>query len=249
MEVIQSEILSTIRFINHGFFGRSYSENQEKPKSLNVSFEHKEDTQIVLRNLEKIAHYFNKPASDLIMLNQKHTDIVHYINLKNIDSYRFKDHDQILPPKGDAIITKQKGILIGVCTADCAPILLCDLNSECIGAIHAGWRGTSGKIIENTISKMHSLGCEHIVAAIGPCLQKHSFEVRDDIMPNLDRRYVSYNGGLFFDMQLQISEKLLKAGVKTVSKINIDTFSNDDYFSYRRLGRESGVQFSGMVIN
>ena len=65
----------------------------------------------------------------------------------------------------------------------------------------------------------------------------------------IDRKYLTTLGEQsFFDMQFYILEKLLKLGAKTVSKINIDTFSNNDFFSYRRQNGTCGVQFSGIII-
>ena len=79
--------------------------------------------------------------------------------------------------------------------------------------------------------------------------QKQYFEIKDDMLSQMDNNYISQIGGKkFFDMQLQVFEKLLKLGVKSVSKQNIDTLSNDNYFSYRQLGKNCGLQFSGIII-
>ena len=249
MNMIKSDILTEIDFIDHGFFDRMGGESKGTYESLNVGIGRGDDDKIVLKNRKKIADQFEVPVSDLIILNQKHSDIVHVIDSKNKKNYQFKDVEQALKNEGDSIITKEPGLLIAVNTADCAPILLCDKTSKYIAVIHAGWRGSNGKIIENTIDKMKSLGCKDIVAAIGPCLQKRYFEIQSDVSLKVDRKYVTYHGDrTLFDMQLQVLEKLLKCGVKSVSKMNVDTFSNDNYFSYRKDGDKTGVQFSGIVI-
>lgn len=249
MNIVKSELLEKIDFIDHGFLGRCGGYSSGKFESLNVGINRGDDDTNVLKNREKIAKYFGVSISNLIILNQKHGDIVHVIDSKNRNNYQFKDVDFALSQEGDAIITNEKGLLIAVNTADCAPILLCDKTTKHIAVIHAGWRGSNGKIIENTIAEMKKLGCKNILSAIGPCLQKRYFEVREDISLQLDRKYISYLGEKsLFDMQLQVLEKLMNAGVKSVSKLNIDTISNDDYFSYRKLGENSGVQFSGIMI-
>lgn len=247
MNITKSDTLTEIGFIDHGFFDRTGGESVGKFESLNVGINRGDDN--VLKNREKIANHFGVTLSELVILNQKHGDVVHVITKENVGQYKFQNIEQALENEGDAIITNLKNLLIGVNTADCAPILLCDKDSKYIGVIHAGWRGSNGKIIENTVAKMKSLGCNNIVAAIGPCLQKQYFEVKEDMLSQMDNKYISQiDDKLFFDMQLQVFEKLLKLGVKSVSKSNIDTLSNDNYFSYRQLGKNCGLQFSGIII-
>ncbi len=249
MNVITSDLLSGIDFIDHGFFDRMDGDSTGTYESLNVGIERGDDNEIVLKNRTKIAEHFGASVANLVILNQKHSDIVHVIDAKNKDKYLFKNVAQALQNEGDAIITKEKGILIGVNTADCAPILLCSKSSKYIAVIHAGWRGSNGKIIENTLEKMKSLGCKDIVACIGPCLQRLHFEIQNDIEFAVDRKYISYmNDKTLFDMQLQVLEKLLKNDVKSVAKMDIDTYANQNYFSKRRIGEQTGVQFSGMML-
>jgi YfiH family protein len=249
MNVIKKDLLSEINFIDHGFFNRVGGESSGEFSSLNVGLERGDDDQRVLRNRTKIAEHFGTQLANLIMLKQVHGNEVHVIEKANATKYKFKTIRQAVSNEGDAIITKQKGLLIGVGTADCAPILLCDINTQYIGVIHAGWRGAVGTVIENTMQKMQELGCKSIVAAIGPCMQKRYFEVKTDVLEQIDKRYITqFNGKTFFDMQLLVLEKLMKNGAKTVSKLNMDTMANDVYFSYRRQAGKSGVQFSGIMI-
>ena len=248
MNILTSDLFSGIDFIAHGFFDRMDGESSGTYESLNVGFGRGDDEN-ALKNREKIAQIFEISSKNLITLKQNHGDIVHVIDKGNKDHYLFKSIDLNQENEGDAIITNEKGILIGVATADCAPILLCDVETKYIAVIHAGWRGANGLIIENTIEKMKTLGCKKIIAAIGPCLQRVSFEIKDDLSFAGDRKYISYTDtSTLYDMQLQILNKLLANGVKSVSKMNIDTFSNTNYFSKRRIGNETGVQFSGIML-
>ena len=249
MNVMTSDLLSGIDFIEHGFFDRMDGESTGTYESLNVGIGRGDDDDVVLKNRKKIAEHFGLPVENLVILNQKHGDTVHVIDAKNKNKYLFKNVEQAIQNEGDAIVTNEKGILIGVNTADCAPILLCDRDAKYIAVIHAGWRGSNGKIIENTLEKMKSLGCKNIVACIGACLQRLHFEVKNDIEFKVDRRYISYSDDTtLFDMQLQILEKLLANGAKSVAKMDIDTFSNLNYFSKRRIGDQTGVQFSGLIL-
>ena len=249
MNVMTSDLLSEIDFIEHGFFDRMDGESTGSYESLNVGIGRGDDDEVVIKNRQKVAEHFCVPVENLVILNQKHGDTVHVIDAKNKDKYLFKTVEQALKNEGDAIVTNEKGILIGVNTADCAPILLCDKSAKYIAVIHAGWRGSNGKIIENTLEKMKSLGCKNIVACIGACLQRLHFEVKNDIEFNVDRKYISYmDDKTLFDMQLQILEKLLANGAKSVAKMDIDTYSNLNYFSKRRIGDQTGVQFSGLML-
>ena len=78
----------------------------------------------------------------------------------------------------DAMITKMKGIALGVVTADCVPIIFYDAENEVVGCIHAGWKGAFSDIIKNTFSKIKKLNSNNkIYACVGPCIGKKSYEV------------------------------------------------------------------------
>ena len=82
-------------------------------------------------------------------------------------------------PKADGMATKEKGIALGVITADCVPVLFADAEAGVIGACHAGWRGAVSGVMENTVAAMEKLGAtrRNIQAAIGPCIWQNSYEV------------------------------------------------------------------------
>jgi YfiH family protein len=86
--------------------------------------------------------------------------------------------------EGDALITDEIGKSIGVRTADCVPILLLDCRTRAVAVVHAGWRGTSAKLIERTLASMgHAFGCRppDIYAAIGPCIRDCCYEVGAEV--------------------------------------------------------------------
>ena len=84
----------------------------------------------------------------------------------------------------DAVVTSTPGILIGINTADCVPILLCDVSRRIIGAVHAGWRGTAARIVDTAIDAMLSLGANRpdIVAYIGAAICGHCYEVGSEVV-------------------------------------------------------------------
>jgi hypothetical protein len=108
---------------------------------------------------------------------QKHTDIVWLLN------------EERTPMTADAVVTRTPGILIGVQVADCVPMLLYDGSKSVVGAVHAGWKGTSLQIMRKTISLMAGhFGSDplHIKVAFGPSIRGHCYpvgsEVKDAVM-------------------------------------------------------------------
>ena len=160
----------------------------------------------------------------------------------------------------DAVVTQLKDFCLCVSTADCVPVLLYDKEKEVIAAVHAGWRGTVGRIVEKTIEVMKShYGSEgkNIVACIGPSISLESFEVGDEVyaafeeggfdMTRIARRYEKWHLDLWEANRVQ----LLANGVlpEHIEVAGICTFQHhEDFFSARRLGIKSGRILSGIQI-
>ena len=154
-------------------------------------------------------------------------------------------------PHADAIVTDQPGLLLGIVTADCAPVLLADPAAGVTGAAHAGWRGAHGGILENTVTAMERLGAERarILAAIGPTIAQASYEVDDAF-----RALFAEGGDVFFrpgreghwqfDLPAYVAHRLRAAGVAQIEWLGEDTYSQPDrFFSFRRathLGEDTG---------
>ncbi|HET9401923.1 MAG TPA: peptidoglycan editing factor PgeF, partial [Candidatus Acidoferrales bacterium] len=88
------------------------------------------------------------------------------------------------PLKGDALISATPGLVLGVQTADCVPILLADTRTRAIAAVHAGWRGTLARIVAKTIGRMRmefGTRAGDVIAAIGPCIAQCSYEVGAEV--------------------------------------------------------------------
>lgn len=149
------------------------------------------------------------------------------------------------PPEADAMVTDRRGLLIGVVTADCAPVLLADPAAAVIGAAHAGWRGALGGVIENTLIAMEALGArrERIVAAIGPTIALASYEVDEPFMDRFCPADVVNThffepgapGHSQFDLPAYVQFQLQQAGVTEVEDLAQDTYAQPDrFFSFRR---------------
>ncbi|MGX7951080.1 peptidoglycan editing factor PgeF [Tsuneonella sp. HG249] len=145
-------------------------------------------------------------------------------------------------PQADALVTDRRSILLGVLTADCAPVLLADREAGVVGAAHAGWRGAHGGVIANTIAAMEVLGAsrERIAAAVGPCIAQKSYEVSDEFRA----QFAEEDGPFFalgnpghwqFDLTGHVKGALLACGVGAVEVLERDTYAEPErFYSYRR---------------
>jgi polyphenol oxidase len=162
-------------------------------------------------------------------------------------------------PEADALATATPGLTLGIVTADCAPVLLADVEGQVIGAAHAGWRGAFGGVLEATVAAMEQLGADRarIRAVIGPTIAQPSYEV--DVA--FRDRFVaadSANGTFFaagraahfqFDLPAYVRHRLLACGVAAVADAAIDTYADRTRFhSFRRATHRGeptyGRQFS-----
>ena len=143
----------------------------------------------------------------------------------------------------DALITKVKGIGLGVITADCVPIIIYDSKNKIIGCIHAGWKGAFSGIIKNTVNKIRKLNSKNkIFASIGPCIGKKSYEVDlkfykkflNQTKKNKKYFYYKNKNKKLFDLRKFVSDKLKELKIK-IDHVNHDTFKEKtNFFSYRR---------------
>jgi YfiH family protein len=159
-------------------------------------------------------------------------------------------------PQADALVTDKPGLLLGVVTADCAPVLLADRAAGVVAAAHAGWRGAHAGVIASTVAAMESLGATpaNIVAAIGPAIAQASYEVDDIFRSGFD----AYDEYLFvparpghwrFDLPGYVARRLGQAGVGQIDRLELDTYADPArFFSYRRTTHSGepayGRQFS-----
>ena len=145
--------------------------------------------------------------------------------------------------RADAMVTKMKGISLGVLTADCVPIILYDVNNEIIGCIHAGWKGAYSEIITNTIDKIKKMNSNNrIYACVGPCIDQKNYEVDSTFFKKFikkskkNRKYFSQQNKRkkLFNLRKFVTDKLLKYEIK-VDQVKRDTFAQkSNFFSYRR---------------
>ncbi len=149
-------------------------------------------------------------------------------------------------PVADAVVTATPGIVLGIVTADCAPVLFADREAGVVGAAHAGWRGAVDGVLENTVAAMEALGArrERVAAVLGPTIAQASYEVdppfRDRFPAAADRFFAPApdregTARWHFDLPGFVMERLGAAGIAKIADIGRDTFSHiARYHSHRR---------------
>ena len=171
--MIKSKKLSKIKNLKHGFFDRNGGKSKKNYASLNCGSGSKDNSSNVKKNLLIVQKKMSRNAKNIFLLHQIHSNKFVYFDQKR----EFKSK-----PKADAVITDQKNIPIGVLTADCVPVLICDEKKKIIAAIHAGWKGAYKDIISKVINFMIKKGSnpKNITAAIGPAISVKNYEVKED---------------------------------------------------------------------
>ena len=143
--MIKSKKLSKIKTIKHGFFNKTGGKSKKIYESLNCGPGSKDNPLNVKKNLKIVKKKIKSTAKNIFLLHQIHSNKFVYISEKSKFKYK---------PKADAVVTNQKNVPIGILTADCVPILMCDEKKNIIAAIHAGWKGAYKDIISKVIKFM-----------------------------------------------------------------------------------------------
>lgn len=225
---------SNIAMDKHCFFGSEGGVSVGKYASLNTNFSSRDAQQNVCRNFDIIAATFEMTRHNMFTIRQSVSNIA--VTAENPSWFEIT---------ADGAVTDNPNVLLGIKTADCAPVLLADYEHGVIGAAHAGWRGAVRGIVENVVALMEKKGAarKNIAAAIGPCMQQSSFEVKDDMrdvfmeQSALNAKYfqIKTDETYLFDLSGYLEDKLHNMGIADVENSHIDTYSElQRYFSYRR---------------
>ena len=172
--MIKSKKLSKYKNIRHGFFNKKGGLSKGIYRSLNCGIGSSDNKKNINRNLKIACNKISSSYEKIVLLHQIHSNKFYFLN-KN---YK-KNKKKLI---GDALITNQKKLIIGVLTADCAPILIYDNERKIISAIHAGWKGAFKGIVKKVIKFLLKNGSEskNLVATIGPCISQKNYEIKND---------------------------------------------------------------------
>ena len=234
--MIKSKKLSKYKTIRHGFFNKKGGQSKGIYKSLNCGMGSLDNKKNVNKNLKTACQRLAPNYERLILLNQVHSNKFHFLN-KNYKNYKKK-------LTGDALITNQKKIIIGILTADCVPILIYDKNRKIISAIHAGWKGIYKGIVRKVIKFLLKSGSEskNLIATIGPCISEKSYEIKKDFKTKFLKQskkneifFKKIKNKTYFSLNKYVYSELKKLGVNNLEIINKDTFDpKNNFFSARR---------------
>ena len=232
IDVLTTSLLSGVR---HGFLGRRGGVSTGLVAGLNVGLGSSDDPVAIAENRRRAADAV-APGARLVTVYQVHS----------ADAVVAEVWADDVRPRVDAIVTDRPGVVLGILTADCAPVLLADSEAGVIGAAHAGWKGAIGRVTDATIAAMEKLGAkrERIAAAVGPCISRASYEVDAAFMarfadadPSNERFFADGKRANHhqFDLEAYVAHRLAAAGISKVAMLGEDTYSQPDrYFSFRR---------------
>lgn len=245
--------------VSHGFFGRHGGVSSGIFSSLNCGVGSGDDLECVIENRSCVSRIFDSKHDQLMTLHQIHSD-----KCMVIDTVYDAVHNR---PQADALVTDKPGILLGILTADCAPVLFSGRTKQgqpVIGAAHAGWTGALKGVLENTVSAMIDRGLDKqtLKAVIGPCIGPQSYEVSQDFRQGFMKQTPGNDvyfkpalkeGHFMFDLPAYCAGRLALMAVPVVVNMALDTYSEkDDFFSFRRAthNQESdyGRQISTILI-
>lgn len=216
----------------HGFFMRTGGISEGIYESLNVGIGSADNPDHVNENRKLAVEALGFSESSLAAPRQFHSAESIFV-------------DKPVRVKADAYVTNQKGLLLGIVTADCLPVLMWE-SSGIIAAVHAGWKGTIGGVLDNTIARITSIGgiAGNIHAVIGPAISASSYQVQADFYETVTTaddlatkffRPDDKSEGYLFDLPSYAQQRLQILGVGHVENLNEDTLAQPDkFFSYRR---------------
>lgn len=226
-------------------------------KNFSVVFTNAENGRSFNRNTETGVNELNSlknqfSVKDVVYLKQIHSD--------KILNYKFEDND-FNSNEGDAIITNEREVIIGVFTADCVPTILVDEIKGIAAAIHSGWRGTFESITFKTIKKMESIyGCNtaNIKAFIGPHIRKCCYEISEELKDKFLEKKKTINSEILFhkrnlNLEACIVEDLINCGVKdeNINSLNLCTHCSEEIklHSYRKSDGAYGRMFAFVILH
>jgi YfiH family protein len=197
--ILQAPALARLDWLVHGFSTRAGGRSslktlrdgrEKSERVLNLGFTDWDKRECVLENRAKFFAAVGSGKMRPVALRQIHSDIVHRVDA--VETVAPPGVSCEGAPQGDALFTRERGVLLVVQTADCIPILLSDARHRAVAAIHAGWRGTLCRIAEKTLGRMQmEFGTrpEDVTAALGPGIGQCCYEVGPEVAKEFQAQF------------------------------------------------------------
>ena len=248
-------ILEKTGIVKHGFSTRIGGVSEGIYSSMNLSFTRGDDENAVRENYRRMAKTLEVEEDSFVLAAQTHTTNVHKVTVKNRDE-NLQDVD--------GLITDVPGLCLVTSYADCVPLYFVDPAHRAIGLSHSGWRGTVGKIGQETLRKMkveYGTDPKDVIAAIGPSICQDCYEVSEDVIHQFEEAFDSKHwDDLFYQTenkkyQLNLWKAneiiMLEAGVKreNIAVTNVCTSCNSDIlYSHRASKGQRGGLAAFMAL-
>ena len=244
LEILTADALAPVR---HGFFTRKGGASSGIFHGLNCGLGSSDLSEVVAINRARVAAAMGVAADHLQTVHQVHSATVVTVTTPLFDR-----------PTADAMVTATPGIVLGVLTADCQPVLFTDAKAGVIGAAHAGWRGAKDGVLEATVAAMEALGATRagISAVIGPTISQFAYEIGPEFMeafladaPQNSRFFIkSASDRYFFDLPAFGLHLLREAGVGHAVWTRHCTYSDAErFYSYRRTTHAGEADYGRLI--
>ena len=234
--------------IAHGFFTREGGHSQGIFATLNCGLGSGDHIELVKKNREQVAAALGVANEHLVSGYQVHGTDVAVVTGPMSER-----------PKVDGLVSKTKGLALGILTADCGPILFADAKAGVIGACHAGWKGALHGVYRSTVEAMQRLEAkrENIVAVLGPTISQQAYEVGPDFPraflaadPASEKYFIpSINEQRYmFDLPLYLIDGLKSLGLGKVVDRGLCTYVDEQrFFSYRRATHRGETDYGRLI--
>jgi YfiH family protein len=174
------------------------------PPEQNLGYTPEDDPATVAETRRRLVAAITKARKpsiipDLITIRQCHTGIIRRVDAANLP-LSTPDGKALL--RGDALFTRDPGLLLGILTADCVPVLIADTRTHAVAAFHAGWRGTLARIVERgvgTLRRDFGSRPQDLIAAIGPAIGSCCFAIGEEVRDDFESQF-AYAPGLFSEV-------------------------------------------------
>ncbi len=251
LDILTSRRLLEAGFSHHGFTTRHGGVSQGPYFSLNLGFDVGDDDDAVRRNHELLRSHLGTDLP-LARLHQVHLGAIaaasEVLGAANRDGWTGPGTAQ-----ADGIVSADPGVLLAVQAADCVPVLLADPKTRAVAAVHAGWRSTSKRVVQNAVRKLEHLGASSktIVAAVGPRICPTCYEVGEEVarhFPESADPLRRSPGKFLLDLAAAVEVSLIAAGLSSpnIDVLDATTCCDDRFYSYRKSGGTCG-RFFGFI--
>lgn len=184
-----------------GGASRVYQLDEEATGDLNLGWTAEDDPALVAENRARFvaavvggkrAQGASSGAQQLVTLRQIHSGLIHVFCEQDVKQKRLSTAEGRAALKGDGMMTNAAGLLLGIQTADCIPVLIADPRRKAVAAFHAGWRGTLARIVERGVGRMrleYGSDPRELIAAIGPGIGPCCYSIGEEVRHEFESQF------------------------------------------------------------